>query len=313
MMNLDGISSADFIWFLRDLHSRNIAKPDAGLCSPAEFEQKANVSTGRGLSNITAIHGVFLDNDGGDLSPDEFAAMFPHLMMVVHNSSSSTCDLVKWRAIIPSTCTMTIEVHREIMLQIRQALNRRGFFDKKQLEKRAKKGLSGKCHGFDPSKYTASSMFYLPAQAAAGPGASFFLTFDDEKRQAMNPYQWIEKTIINHEPDPTSQPVTTMTPPASVESKDPRLNRVRMLMEADKRANHQERVEMAINRWRSHFKGTGNEKFFMLAVSLAASGLDRADIGRTLQSEAMYAHGSESQRDRRAAIPGILNRLRCAA
>jgi hypothetical protein len=313
MMNLDGISSADFIWFLRDLHSRNIAKPDAGLCSPAEFEPKANVSTGRGLSNITAIHGVFLDNDGGDLSPDEFAAMFPHLMMVVHNSSSSTCDLVKWRAIIPSTCTMTIEVHREIMLQIRQALNRRGFFDKKQLEKRAKKGLSGKCHGFDPSKYTASSMFYLPAQAAAGPGASFFLTFDDEKRQAMNPYQWIEKTIINHEPDPTSQPVTTMTPPASVESKDPRLNRVRMLMEADKRANHQERVEMAINRWRSHFKGTGNEKFFMLAVSLAASGLDRADIGRTLQSEAMYAHGSESQRDRRAAIPGILNRLRCAA
>jgi hypothetical protein len=34
---------------------------------------------------------------------------------------------------------------------IRQALNRRGYYDKKQLAKRAEKGLSGKCHGFDPS------------------------------------------------------------------------------------------------------------------------------------------------------------------
>jgi hypothetical protein len=208
---------------------------------------------------------------------------------------------------------MTIDVHREIMLQIRQTLNRRGFYDKKQLEKRAKKGLGGKCHGFDPSKYTASSMFYLPGQAAAGPDASFFLTFDDGKRQAINPYQWIEKTIINHEPDPEPQPVATTTPPASVESKDPRLTRVRMLMEADKRASHQARVETAITRWRSHLEGTGNQEFFILALSLAAAGLDRADIGRTLQSESAYAHGSESQRHRRAAIPDILKRLRCVA
>jgi hypothetical protein len=38
------------------------------------------VTTGRGLANITAIWGVCMDNDGGDLSAEEFAAMFPHLM-----------------------------------------------------------------------------------------------------------------------------------------------------------------------------------------------------------------------------------------
>jgi hypothetical protein len=90
---------------------------------------------------------------------------------------------------------VTIDVHREIILQIRQALNRRGYFDRKQLAKRAEKGFGGKCHGFDPSKYTASSMFYLPGQAVAGPEASFFLTFEGGKRKAINPYEWIEKTI----------------------------------------------------------------------------------------------------------------------
>ena len=114
-----------------------------------------------------------MNNDGGDLSPDDFAAMFPHLMMVIHNSSSSTPDAQRWRAIIPTTCAMTIEVHEEIMLQIRQALNRPGYYDKHQIAKRSEKGLGGMLHGFDPSRYATASMFYLPAQAVAGPDASF--------------------------------------------------------------------------------------------------------------------------------------------
>ena len=176
---------ADFIDWLRELHGRQVEKEHAWLWSPAEFERKDGVTTGRGLANITAIWGVWMDNDGGDLSADEFAAMFPHLMMVIHNSASSTPDAPRWRAIIPTTCAMTIEVHREIMSQLRQALNRRGYFDKRQIAKRREKGLSGRFHGFDHTKYTAASMFYLPAQAAAGPDASFFLTFDGGKRRRL--------------------------------------------------------------------------------------------------------------------------------
>ena len=156
-------------------------------------------------------------------------------------------------------------------------------------------------------------MFYLPAQAAAGPGASFFLTFDDEKRQAINPHQWIEKTIMNDQPDPEPQEVRAITPQAAIETKDPRLTRVRALMEADRPVNHQERVDAAINRWRSHCKGTGNQEFFNLAVSLASAGMDRLDIGRTLQAETVHAHGPDLRRDRRAAIPTIINKLRFSA
>ena len=139
--------------------------------------------------------------------------MFPHLTMVMYNSASSTKDAPRWRAVIPTTCAMTIDVHRDILMQLMKALNRRGYYSKKQLEKRAQRGLGGKLHGFDPSKFAACSLFYLPVQAAAGRDASFFMTFDGGKRQAINPYEWIDKTIIDHRPEPEPELVQTVRQP----------------------------------------------------------------------------------------------------
>ena len=188
--------------WLRDLHDRIAPKDRAFLWSPAEFDPDMASDTSRGLANIKAIWGIWLDCDGGDLQPHEFAAMFPHLTMVMYNSASSTKEAPRWRAVIPTTCAMTIDVHRDILMQLMKALNRRGYYSKKQLEKRAQRGLGGKLHGFDPSKFAACSLFYLPVQAAAGRDASFFMTFDGGKRQAINPYEWIDKTIIDHRPEP---------------------------------------------------------------------------------------------------------------
>jgi hypothetical protein len=305
---------------MRDLHDRALAKGDAFLWSPAEFDPNKVPETCRGLANITAIWGTWLDMDGGDLSIDEFTAMFPHLAMVIYNSSSSTPEAPRWRVVIPTTCAMTIDVHADIVRQIEKALNRRGYFSKKQLEKRAAKGLGGKCHGFDTSKFTASSLFYLPAQAAAGPDASFFLVFEDGKRQPIDPYHWIDRSIIDNRPTPEPEvvvPPANSNVPTSLVRKDPRLTRMLLLMEAQERdqqmESQQERVKSAIERWRQHVGGTGNEEFFTLAVSLAAAGLERIEVERALSCECAYAHGSKSQRDRRAAIPAIMRRLRCVA
>ena len=199
--------------WLRDLHDRIAPKDRAFLWSPAEFDPDMASETSRGLANIRAIWGIWLDCDGGDLQPHEFAAMFPHLTMVMYNSASSTMDAPRWRAVIPTTCAMTIDVHRDILMQLMKALNRRGHYSKKQLEKRAQRGLGGKLHGFDPSKFAACSLFYLPVQAAAGRDASFFMTFDGGKRQAINPYEWIDKTIIDHRPEPEPEPVQTVRQP----------------------------------------------------------------------------------------------------
>ena len=213
--------------------------------------------------------------------------------MVIHNSSSSTPDHLKWRVIIPTTCAMTIDVHREIMLQIRQALNRRCYYDKKQLARRADKGLAGRNHGFDPSKYNAASMFYLPAQAAAGPEASFFLVFDGGKREAINPFEWIDKSIINHRPEPEPEPVAAVSSPETRAKKDPKLARMVEAIEAHHQVNYQERVDAAIQRWRQHPKGSGNEEFFRLAASLNRAGLPQNEVRRTLYDEAAFAHGHE--------------------
>jgi hypothetical protein len=248
--------------------------------------------------------------------------MFPHLTMVIHNSASSTAQCPRWRAIIPTTCALSVDAHREIMSQMRQALNRRGFFDEKQLEKRAEKGMAGKCHGFDPSKYNATSMFYLPTQASAGPDASFFLVFEGGSRKAINPHQWIDKTIINHRPDPAPQPIieAPASPAAAIINfvrKDPKLTRALLAMEAEKEGrrgpNYEEVVNAAIEEWRAHPIGSGNAAFFTLAVKLACAGMERDEIRRTLHAEVAYAHGPKSQGDRRTSIPYIMRMLRCAA
>jgi hypothetical protein len=212
---------------------------------------------------------------------------------------------------------MTADVHAEVIGQIMKALNRRGYYSKTQLEKRAAKGIGGKRHGFDTSKLNASSLFYLPGQAAAGTDASFFLVFDGERRRPIDPYQWIDTSIMNHQPVPEPTPAPCASPPILLVRKDPKLTRFLQAMEAEKQQrwgeDYQRRVEVTLDHWRHHPKGTGNDEFFQLAASLIAAGMRHADVERTLYAELPYAHGTRSQADRKADIPRIMRRLRCVA
>ena len=299
----------DFVAWLRDLHDRITPKNDAFLWSPAEFDPDMASDTSRGLANIKAIWGIWLDCDGGDLCPVEFAAMFPHLTLVMYNSASSTKDAPRWRAVIPTMCAMTIDVHRDILMQLMKALNRRGYYPKKQLEKRAQRGLGGKLHGFDPSKFAACSLFYLPVQASAGHDASFFMTFDGGRRLAINPYEWIDKTIIDHRPQPEPDPVRTVRQPMPA-TECPKLMRMRDLIaeeEAAKaKANLVQRQSEAIERWRHASPGEGNGAFFQLGVELRSAGMSDTDIQTTLAHEAGYAR---SPSERRAQIKYIMRSL----
>ena len=55
-----------------------------------------------------ACRGIWLDNDGGDLTHQEFARLFPRLRMVISNSYSSTAEKPRWRVFIPTTIAMPI-------------------------------------------------------------------------------------------------------------------------------------------------------------------------------------------------------------
>ena len=154
-----------FIDGLRFFHREAYeAKEMNGLISPAIFDATMSDETSRGKANIRAIWGIWLDNDGGDLTHEEFARLFPRLRMVIVNAFNSTQETPRWRVFIPTTVTMPIVAHKAIAEQIMRTVNRAGYWSKKQL-KTNPRIKSRKRHGFDMSKLTPSSLFYLPCQA----------------------------------------------------------------------------------------------------------------------------------------------------
>jgi hypothetical protein len=333
LAHVDYEDDDSFIAFLRDLHGRVVAKENSGLFSPAHFDPTKAAETSRGLDNITHVRGIWFDNDGGDLTPDVFADLFPYLRVVIWNTSSSTAEKPRWRAFIPTTCAMSMDVHRLLMKQFETVLNRAGYWSKKHLAK--KPGInSRRSHGFDESKFNPASLFYLPSQAR-DPKDSFFRDYaeNDPKRGTLDVHQWVENCILNLKPEPepvrvVAAPVLTPKPLVLFDDVDPevvganevvevrhedghRLERVReelLAKDVERRALHRdEKVARAVEDWRLTPAGMGHAAFFKLGAALRGAGLDEFEIRAKLHEEAIYAN---SPKERRNEIKGILKKLR---
>jgi len=284
-----------------------------GLISPAIFDPSLSDEKSRGLVNIRAIWGIWLDNDGGDLTHEEFARLFPRLRMVIVNSYSSTPKAPRWRVFIPTTVAMPIAAHRAIGEQIMRSVNRAGYWSKKQLDAndRIKSRL---CHGFDIGKLTPSSLFYLPCQAENSAN-SFFIDHNAPSRLPLDPYQWAEFAANHHRPSPEPVAVVSSTV-VPLEQRPmpmtdcPKLRRMRKLIAEEEAAKFDhvraQRQAAAIERWRGSLPGDGNRGFFQLGVDLCSAGMIMADIDSILRQEAGYGrHPSE----RRAQIKCIMRNL----
>jgi hypothetical protein len=306
-----------FVAGLMALHERVVAKQDAGVFSPAHFDPDKAAGTGRGLDNVTHLRGIWLDNDGGDLTHAAFADLFPYLRIVVWNTASSTAALPRWRAFIPTTCAMSMDVHALIMGQIERALNRAGFWGKRQLDKRP--GIKDRRHhGFDESKFNAASLFYLPCQAK-DPAHSFFHDYGDgdPKRGPLDLHQWVETCILSLRPDPepvmAPVRVTSTRPEVSVTQVVAQLVDVRQALAEQTTQTQAERragwIAEAVERWQGTavIPGTGHAEFFRLGAALHRAGLDESEIRTTLYAEAGHAR---SPRERRGEIKSILTSLR---
>ncbi|TXN17200.1 hypothetical protein FV219_00810 [Methylobacterium sp. WL122] len=308
-----------FIADLRALHERVIEKEFSGLFSPAHFDPAKAADTGRGLDNVTHLRGIWLDNDGGDLTHEVFADLFPYLRIVVWNTASSTAAAPRWRAFIPTTYAMSLDVLALIMAQIVKVLNRAGFWGKKQLEKRP--GIKDRrCHGFDETKFNGASMFYLPCQAK-DPADSFFLDYSegDPKRGPLDLHAWIEHCILDLrpdlEPDPVVVPMQAPTPKARPIATDQgrvcaKLQALRDALAAQKEQSGAGRraamVEKAVQDWRGAPRGSGHMAFFTLGAALQRAGLTDNEIAEKLRDEAFYAR---SPAKRRAEIKDLLKSL----
>lgn len=283
----------DLVAGLRNLHIRTVSsKEDAGLLSPAFFDPSLSDETARGSANIKHLRGLWLDNDGGHLSHKEFAQLFPSLRVVVFNTHSSTPEKPRWRAFIPTTAALSLKVYRLILGQILADLNREGFWSAEELQKNAAIRRR-QTHGFDMSKLTGASLFYLPSQAAH-PHGSFFHDYNGERRAALNPIKWIKRAVRTEKVAPAArQPLFAQRP-----------NRLR----AVPGQSRMDLITAAEQKWTKANQqvGQGHLAFFRLALNLRRAGLDSAELSEKLYDYAVWArHPSE----RRSEIPAIVRKL----
>lgn len=293
--HLEYASDDKFIAHLRELHSRVVPSKDAaGLLSPAFFDPSRSSDTSRGLPNVKHLRGVWLDNDGGDLTHFEFVRLFPSLRVVTWNTFSSSPENPRWRAFIPTTEAMSLSVHRIILAQILSDLNGHGFWSAEQLAKNA--GIKRRrTHGFDMSKLNAASLFYLPAQAAH-PSGSFFTDHTGPSKHALEPVKWIKravragKRLVNAEgPDVVARGPAAI-PQAFKTLEGPR---------------DQERLkDAAISTWTTATQqaGQGHRAFFRLALGLRTAGLTPSEISEVLYEEARRARQPAQRRGEIARI-----------
>lgn len=292
----------EFIEALRDLHERNVAtKESAGLLSPAFFDPDLSSDTSRGLPNVRHLRGIWLDNDGGDLSHTEFVRLFPSLRIVVWNTFSSTPENPRWRAFIPTTGAMSLSVHRIILAQILSDLNGHGFWSAEQLAKNA--GIKRRrTHGFDMSKLNAASLFYLPAKAA-NPRGSFFEDHGHDRRLALEPVRWINRAVRSgvaarhaaaEAPTPTIPPESGLVQGTATD--------------AHALPNREAKKAAAIRDWTvaNQQAGEGHRAFYRLALRLVRAGLTHSEIRDILHEEARWAR---SPAERRGEIARIIRKF----
>jgi len=271
-------SHDELIEILESFHQQKYdSKESAPLLGPAMFDPAKAEETNRGFANIVSVQNLWLDFDGGDLSPDGFAAIFPDLEMVIINTFNHTAEVPRFRVIIMIDQPIPPEVYEVLWDQIEVRLEDSGYVRKPL--KNSNHGRSG----LDGSKRSAASLFRLPSQAK-NPSDSFFHVYKSRGRKPLNPEDWIKSARIDiSEWEYIDAPV--LQPPST--------------------AVEQSKVDEAVAIWRSS-PITGHA-FFMLGVRLRDLGMDPYEIEAILRAEAQVAR---SPAERKRQIPSIMKSLR---
>lgn len=262
------------------------------LISPARFNTAKSADTTRGLDNIESVYGVWLDNDGGDLTHEQFRAIFPKLWMAAFSTFSGGN---RYRVFIPTSAPMTVEADAAIKRMIFAELSRAGY---------DAKGTGGRqCHGFDVSKITPSSLFYIPCRAKGSEDA-FFAEYDGEE---LDPFAWLERPTVTgiFDPQPTYEHAPADAAPAVPVAKDDKLNAIRAKLAAPAAASVEDQIEQAKQTYLAVPAGIErrNVEFFKLGARLQRLGLSLAEVEQHLRATANDA-------DRRKQVKSIISTLR---
>ncbi len=268
------LTHEEFIEFLKLHHADKLPnKEENCLISPAIFDPNKSTKTDRGNENIHHLNGMWLDNDGGDLEPEDFASCFPSWKMYIFNSYSSGKNGEKrWRCYIPITCLITPDVYKHITAQIRTRLANKKYYGKDYIQKNP----DAKRHGFDEPKLNApSALFYMPCQSAFGD--SFFHEFDGDGRQFLNPYNYIKQVKVPCEVARAPKPLP------EIQSISEKISAIRRKFGDEE---IERRIDVFIREAIGKPKGEQRIGLRKLAYQLRAYGLDFHDRRRKLEDAA---------------------------
>ncbi|MEP9357021.1 DEAD/DEAH box helicase [Xanthobacter sp. KR7-65] len=131
---------------------------------------------------------LILDNDGDGISPEEFMDTFSSWKMILANTFSSTGGRKRWRAVIPLARNVSVDEYAKLYNLVLHELKYGGYpVDKKDPSK-----PYDQPHGFDTSKRTVVSIFYLPSQAK-DPNGTFFHAATGPQREILDPDVWLTR------------------------------------------------------------------------------------------------------------------------
>jgi hypothetical protein len=263
------------------------------LISPARFDPILCAEKPRSRMAVRYVTGIWLDNDGGDLTHKEFADLFPHYRMAIYNSYSSKASLLKWRVFIPTSHLTSPDAYMAITKQIMAVLNDADYQNNAYFKKHPSSKL--KKHGFDTSKLAPENLFYLPCQPA-DPTGYIWQDYNGGIRKPLDVMAAISNTILPGTPDLIYVPKPPK--PVSNPNASDRVKRLQARLAQEYKANDT-RLEKALSRWRLAGRGNGHNEFFVLASALHRIGLDEATIRTHLEFEATSA-------ERRKEIPGLI-------
>ena len=273
-------SSEHFALALQVAHEREVESKTANpLFSPAIFDPTLGTDSKRGRDNILYLRNVVLDFENGELTPQKLPDLFPDLQLVVMNTSGHSASSPRFRVVIMTSTSIGASAYEALWDQIAAKLQDAGYV------RSPKPGATMKKSGLDHSKRAATSLFYLPAQAAHRE-ESFFRFYNDANRTPLNPEVWIRNMPIVPEREIDVR-----------ESTDP----------------NSAALKAAIAQWRAAPAGEGNEHFYLLALELKRLGMVGEEIEETLMREAAFGRSPAERRDQISSIIASLRKNRRAA
>jgi hypothetical protein len=266
----------EFIGWLRELQIRTLPEqPDPTAPNlPTGFIAKTGkianclicpsiFTTTRAIANVRETTGIWLDNDTGAMSHDEFASLFPTLRIIAFNTFSTTPDINKYRLFIPTDDTMGAQVYSHIVKEIIRQV-----------------AAVNPAPGFDLVPTHAAALFYLPCQAKERE-ASFFVDYNEAGRNPLNVESWREIAEKN-QPEPVNYAFS-----------------ITKVGENEKR----HRVQQAVSKWRAAclttqpHDGQDHTNFYRLGLTLVCwCGCDKPEAANILKAAAKYAHTPENRR-----------------